>query len=861
MSMDRIIGHKLTINEWFHRCFLLCLLFAFTGMNALNAATFSIPGTNITLSYTIISGEVTISDCNTDADGSVIIPSSIEGMPVVGIKVNAFYACKYIDSVDIPASVSSIGVAPFEDCAELVAINVAGSNLQYASEGGVLFDKGKTILIEYPHGKAGEYVIPSSVQEIEYFAFSDSDLLTRVTMAASLEVVGRYAFNRCDLLDNIIIPGSVDTIKESAFAGCKNLVNLTLDSGIRVIENNAFSDCDALVEVTFPGSVESLGSRVFSSCDNLVRATLASGITAIPSYAFDYCRKLSEVNIASTVRAIGTSAFGDCILLEEISLPEGLESIGVSGGDVFGGSGLTSIYIPSTVVEIANEAFWNCQQLQAIEVSPANAAFSSIGGVLFNKNQTILLKYPTARSGAFVIPDGVTSLPEGSFAGCKGLTAIAIPFGVTEISDSLFSQCESLVNVDIPNSVTRIGHWSFYGCIELQTISIAASVVDIYGGASFQGCTGIVSFSVNSGNPNYTSEDGVLFNKSQTELIMCPAKKVGDYTIPAAVSTIDYYYSFRYCDELINIFVQPSNASYQSIGGVVFNESETELLIFPKGRSGTYVVPSGVVTLGIHSFSLSRNLTRVVIPEGVTTIERGVFLGCRGLEEVVIPKSVSTIGTQAFDVPRSLEVIFMGDAPNGIDSYSGISPSGAYYFEGATGFPEPSPYWWRESYTMLSAQYSAWMDSAFTSGTWSLHQRLPNRDADGDGAVNLLEYAFITDPTSTGPAGLLSASSAEDVSGAIQVSFNLREDATDITYAIKASGGLDPWPYFWETVATYTPNETTSGFLRSVNSESNYEIIGDANLRLVDESAGLYEMNETISIGAGSAFFKVEIVQ
>jgi len=851
--------YKNTSNNWIRRCFLLCLLFAFTGINALNAATFSISGTNITLSYTVAGGEVTISDCNTDADGSVIIPSSIEGMPVAGIKVNAFFACKYIDSVDIPASVSSIGVAPFEDCAELLAINVAGGNQQYASEDGVLFDKGKTILIEYPHGKAGEYVIPSSVQVIEYFAFSDSDLLTRVTMPASLNTIGRYAFYGCDLLDNIIVPGNVDTIKEAAFSGCKNLGNLTLSSGIRVIKNNAFSDCDSLTDITIPGSVESLGSRVFSSCDNLVSATFASGITAIPSYAFDYCRKLSEVNIASTVRAIGTSAFGDCTLLEEISLPEGLESIGVSGGDVFGGSGLTSIYIPSTVLEIANEAFWNCKQLQSIDVSPANSGFSSVNGVLFNKNQTMLLKYPTARSGAYVIPDGISNLPEASFAGCKGLTEITIPFGITEISDSLFSGCESLVNVDIPNSVTRIGHWSFYGCTALETISIAASVVDIYGASSFQGCTGITSFSVNSGNPNYTSVDGVLFNKDHTELIMCPARKVGDYTIPAAVSTIDYYYSFRYCNELQNIFVHPSNTTYASISGVVFNKSETTLLIFPKGRSGAYAVPSGVVTLGIHSFSLSQNLTSVVLPEGVTTIEREVFYFCRGLEEVVIPASVSMIGPQAFDGCSQVVIIFMGDAPT--LEYPGISPSRAYYFEGATGFPEPSPYWWEESYTMLSAQYSAWMDTAFTPGTWSLHQRLPNRDADGDGADNLLEYAFMADPTSNGSVASLSASSAEDASGGIQVGFHLREDATDITYALKASGGLDPWPYYWETVATYAPNGTTSGFLRSVNSESNYEIIGDGNLSLVDESAGLYEMNEVLATGAGSAFFKIEIVQ
>lgn len=853
--------YKNTSNNWIRRCFILCLLCAFTGIDGLNAATFSIPGTNITLSYTVASGEVTISDCNTDADGSVIIPSSIEGMPVVGIKVNAFFACKYIDSVDIPASVSSIGVAPFEDCSELLAINVSPSNPNYSSVDGVLFDKTIETLIEFPHGKSGTYIIPNTVKVIEYFAFSDSDLLTGVVLPSGLETVGRYAFYRCELLDNVTIPSTVSLIREYAFSGCKGLETLVLESGVSAIDRNAFSDCDALVSVTVPGSVSSFGDFIFSSCDNLETVTFLDGITTIPRYMFNYCRKLATVNLPSSLLSIEIAAFADCTSLESITLPEGLERLGQSGGSVFRGSGILSISIPSTVTDISNETFWNCQQLQSIEVSSANTVFSSLNGVLFNKEQTALLKYPAAKSGPYVIPNGVIDLPDSAFAGCKELTAITIPYGVTEISDSFFSGCEKLLSIDLPNSVTRIGHWSFYGCTALETISIAASVVDIYGASSFQGCTGIVSFSVDSANPNYTSEDGVLFNKNQTELIMCPARKAGDYTIPAAVSTIDYYYSFLYCDELKNIFVHPSNAIYQSIDGVVFNESETELLIFPRGRSGTYVVPAGVVTLGSNSFLSSRNLTRVVIPEGVTTIERGVFLGCRGLEEVVIPKSVRTIGIQAFDGARSLEVIFMGDAPNGIDSYSGISPSSAYYFEGATGFPEPSPYWWDENYNILSVKYSAWMDSAFVSGAWTLHQRLPDRDPDGDSMANLLEYAFMTDPTSTGSAGLLSASSAEDVSGAIQVSFNLREGATDITYALKASGGLQAWPYYWQTVATYTPNGTTSGFLRSVNSGSDYELIGDVSFRLVDESAGLYEMNETISIGAGSAFFKIEIVQ
>lgn len=846
--------------------FIICLCLSVV-YSTVFAGSYNILGTNITLAYIVDDGKVTISDCNTDADGHVIIPSSISGMAVVGIKVNAFLGCRLIDSVTIPATVTSIGVAPFENCFELVSINVSVNNPSYSSEDGVLFDKNKELLIEFPHGRSGTYTIPSSVREIEYFAFSDSDLLTEVTFPPSLEIIGRYAFTSCDSLDNVQIPGTVDTIRQSAFASCGSLSELVLSHGIRIIESSAFSGV-GITAVTVPGSVQSLGGGVFSGTA-LTSVTLISGVSEIPNSAFSSCRKLTQIFIPSTVTRIGAYAFRDCESLVTITLPEGIQVIDTGAFDSC--DSLVTVEVPSTVNQLDVSSFGNCLSLQAINVSSSNAVYSSFNGVLFDKSRFNLIRCPKAKVGSYTIPSAVTKISEvafagcsglteikipygvreinqGAFAGCSGLTEVNIPYGVTEINDSLFSGCEKLVSIALPNSVTRIGHWSFYGCTALETISIPQSVTDIYGASSFQGCTGIVSFNVDPLNANYSSLDGVLFNKTKTELIMCPASKSGDYTVPASVGDFDYYYSFRYCDKLQNIFVHPSNATYASVDGVVLNKALTELVQFPKGRSGEYTVPSSVLYLGIHSFSLSQGLERVELPSGLIGISREAFYFCRGLKEINIPVSVSWIGSQAFDGCSLLEAIFLGDAPSG---YTNVSSSRSYYFEGASGFSR--------HYQMIGNLYSNWINNALNTGLLTLHEKLPTRDLDGDGSTNVIEYAFGGNPISYDSFETISASNGEsDGTTSVRLKFLVREDATDITYVLKGSSNVSYWSRWLRPIVTLTPNGNGMGVTRTLGENSGYTLIGDGKITDTDDD-GIYEIEEEIVITGKQAFFRIEI--
>ena len=515
-------------------------------------------------------GTIEITDCNESASGALTIPSTIDGKEVTSIGQSAFeqckkltnitipnsvtsignfafyvcssltsitipnsvtsigdyafYVCSSLTSITIPNSVTSIGDYAFYACSSLTSINVSDNNKNYRSVDGVLFNKDKTELIQYPRKKEGtSYKIPNSVTNIEYCAFMECSLTS------------------------ITIPEGVTSIGYEIFYGCSSLTSITIPDSVTSIGNKAFYDCSSLTNITIPNSVTSIEERAFENCSSLTNMTIPEG-----------------------VKSIGNGAFNNC-------------------------SSLTSITISESVKSIGNGAFNYCSSLISINVSDNNKNYTSIDGVLFNKDKTEIIRYPSVKEGtSYDIPNSVTSIWDNCFEDCSGLTSITIPEKVTSIGAHAFEDCSKLTSITIPEGVTSIGYETFYGCSSLTSITIPEGVTNI-GDWAFWWCSSLTSI-----------------------------------TIPNSVTSIGKS-AFLRCSKLTSI-----------------------------------TIPDSVTSIGNFAFEYCSSLTNITIPDSVTNMGEGVFKDCSRLEKVLCLGNAPKLGRKSFDGCSSNLKIY---AKNGLTGY------------------------------------------------------------------------------------------------------------------------------------------------------------------------------------------------
>jgi hypothetical protein len=395
-----------------------------------------------------------------------------------------------------------------------------------------------------------------------------------------------------------------------------------------------------------------------------------------------------------------------------VSIPSTLGGLPVTEiqGSGFEDKGITSVAISESVTNIQAQEFAPNDTLTAFTVDTNNPAYSSAGGVLFNKSGTTLVEYPPGVSGSYTIPRSVTSIGESAFAACYYLSGVTISNSVTNIGATGFGYCFSLTSVTIPDSVTSIGPDTFINCYSLPAITVAA------------------------GNPSFTSVGGVLFDKSETTLLEYPTGLDGSYaipngvisigtnafvlcdgltgvTFPASVTSLDdgafsncagltnvtlgagvNYIStsaFAGSSQLTAINVNPSNAFLSSLNGVVFNKSQTMLIRFPPGFAGGYTTPSTVTTIAGYAFE-DCGLTDVIISSNVASIGFLSFQGCGSLTNVTMSNGVSSIAELAFADCSKLATVTIpatvGDLPADVFAYCGLT---SVYFEGNEPMSDP----------------------------------------------------------------------------------------------------------------------------------------------------------------------------
>jgi hypothetical protein len=258
--------------------------------------------------------------------------------------------------------------------------------------------------------------------------------------AYTVTSIGSSAFEDCTDLTGVRIPSNVTIIQYSAFSGCTGLTSVSIPSSVTCIEGSAFRG-SGLTSLEIPESVDTIGHSAFSDCESLTDVKLSSNLKTLEISLFSYCSSLKSIVIPAG-KSIKTHAFYGC---------KSLTTVEISAGAV--------------INSVAYDAFSQCTSLTEFIVPADNQTLSSEGGILYNKDKSILIKYPIALQGELVIPSSVTEIGISAFDGCKGITRVEIPSSVEKIRAYAFRGCLNLdIIIDNSEDNVSVGDGALKSC-------------------------------------------------------------------------------------------------------------------------------------------------------------------------------------------------------------------------------------------------------------------------------------------------------------------------------------------------------------------------------------------------------------
>lgn len=432
--------------------------------------------------------------------------------------------------------------------------------------------------------------------------------------------IDEFAFYKEGIFE-IKIPRTVTSIKENAFYFCQHLEKIEVDT-----DNEYFCSVDG----------------------NLY----TKDKTELIQYAI--CKQDKKFAVPETVTKIGGVAFAGAWMLEELIISESVEEIGQGA---FAMLDIESIKIPAGVKKIGERIFYRCDELSELVVDEKNEYYKSVNHSLLTKDGKVFMVHAPGCNDCdvFTVPDGVETIEAHAFE-YDYITDIILPEGVKTVSDYAFYGCEYIEEVNIPKTVEYIGERAF-AYTGIREVNIPESVS--YIGQSAFDSDSVESISVDAESKNYSSKNGVLFDKNGKTLIQYPASSNREvYFIPPSVSVIGENafvdsgnllkvfipmtvteignYAFMRCFYLNDLYVPDS---VKIIGDGAFRNNESMKSIR---------LPAQVESWGENVLSYCTSLESVVLPEGIETVGDDVK-GCYALKEITLPSTVNKIDNFAFE--------------------------------------------------------------------------------------------------------------------------------------------------------------------------------------------------------------------
>ncbi|MDE5765419.1 MAG: leucine-rich repeat domain-containing protein [Ruminococcus sp.] len=461
-------------------------------------------------------------------EADVVIPDTVSEVPVTIIGYQAFDYRQSLKSVVIPDSVKTIGDSAFYECSSLKSVKIADSVITL---GGNIFEncpllesanipRGVTTIEEYTFFACSlkSIDVPENVTTIEEGSFGTCALLTDLIIRnpecnlVNDIFLNKYYTTNDEFWENITIHG-YNNSTEQEYAEQNNIKFVSLgDAPVTTTTSTTTSTTTTSTTTSETTTTETTTSATTTTTDTSTSITTSATtkpIIANPEKDFEfkidsdhavlikYSGNATEIVIPDTVAGlpvttIGDDAFYDCDSLTSVNIPDNVTSIGNKAFDLC--HSLTSIYIPDSVTSIQGNSFNICDNMQEINVSPDNSYYCSVDGVLYTKDMSEIVAYPSGLSEEFTIPDSVKKIGNEAFAYCP-LTSVVIPDSVTTIGERAFADCTSLISVNIPDSVTTIESYAFDFCKSLKSIDIPDSITNIKP-ATFNSCTSLTSVNI-----------------------------------------------------------------------------------------------------------------------------------------------------------------------------------------------------------------------------------------------------------------------------------------------------------------------------------------------------------------------------